>query len=124
MTGVGMQWRRITRARRDGSLPRVLPVHPFVREEIETAQKGGYLTVKILAEKATAKFECATPIKKHRMKRALKRLGYEYKARTCPSLEDHFRTLIILRHGGFVADVLDMLPSTRTERDWEIIFWR
>ena len=58
----------------------VLPdLDKFIREEIEKARKGSFLTVKILAERASAKFECT--IKKHRMRRALKRLGYEYKAR-------------------------------------------
>ena len=60
----------------------VLPdLDAFIRDEIKKARKGGHLTVKILAEKATKYFDCGRPIKPQRMKRALKRLGYEYKSR-------------------------------------------
>ena len=60
----------------------ILPeMDQFIRDEIEKARKGGYLTVKKLAESATAYFNCGGPIKPQRMKRCLKRLGYEYKQR-------------------------------------------
>ena len=60
----------------------ILPdMDEFIRDEVEKARKGGHLTVKILAETATKYFSCGQPIKPQRMKRCLKRLGYEYQKR-------------------------------------------
>lgn len=60
----------------------VLPeLDEFIRDEILRVRKGGHLTVKILAENATKYFDCGQQIKPQRMRRALKRLGYEYKQR-------------------------------------------
>ena len=56
----------------------VLPdMDEFIRDEIIEARKGGHLTVRILATKATAYFTCNT-IRPQRMRRALKRMGFEY----------------------------------------------
>ena len=51
----------------------------FIRDEIDKARKQKYLTTCILAQKATDYFR--SRITPQRMRRALKRLGYEYKKR-------------------------------------------
>ena len=51
----------------------------FIRDEIVEARKQKYLTVHYLAEKASKYF--SSRITPQRMKRALKRLGYEYRKR-------------------------------------------
>ena len=64
------------------ALEAVLPdMDLFIRDQIIAARKGGHLTVKLLAERATTYFDCRAPIKPKRMKRTLNRLGYEYNER-------------------------------------------
>ena len=54
----------------------------FIRDEIVKARKGGHLTVEILTAKANDYFRGdGIRIKEQRMRRALRRLGYEYKKR-------------------------------------------
>ena len=61
------------------ALEAVLPeMDEFIRDEIKKARKGGHLTVKMLAAKATEYFKPGPVIKPKRMKRVLNRLGYEY----------------------------------------------
>ena len=72
-----------TGVQRDGvnatALEAILPeMDEFIRDEIIKARKAGHLTVKILAEKATAYFAPCGQIKPKRMKRTLNRLGYQY----------------------------------------------
>ena len=52
----------------------------FIQDQIKKERKGGYLTVQILAERATDYFRIRVTAK--RMRRALNRLGYEYKRRS------------------------------------------